>query len=411
MLGVLFVLSSPDAIFAQTSQPISPQFDASKTGAPPAPKPLSAIEIKKRRANAIVVSLMVSSLPGTASRFAEDIRHTVDDLSDGGVRVLPILGQGGPQNLEDLLLLTGIDMAVVDQDHLEYLKDANPELYGNIDQVVRYIARLYNSEIHILARMPVKRLADLKGKRVSFNLRNSQAHVAGMRLFQMAGLEVERSFYDDYRALEALRSGELEAHIIVTGAPQTFVSALKSDDAIHLVPIAEDDLPRKSRAQLYERYLPSSLTHDHYPELIAKDEAVPTIATRTLLAVYKWPKGSFRYRRIKRFVQAFFDKAEALKHPARHSKWLEMNLAAEVPGWQRFEAAKDWLDEHRQSGPAATAALAAPDEKSMRSEFNKFLTYHLQSSGNGQVSDKDTGELFVKFKRFIASQDVQTGEK
>jgi hypothetical protein len=45
------------------------------------------------------------------------MRNIVDDLKPGGQRVLPVVGVGGLQSLEDVLLLDDIDMGVVDEDN------------------------------------------------------------------------------------------------------------------------------------------------------------------------------------------------------------------------------------------------------------------------------------------------------
>src|SRR6201987_5361484 len=134
-------------------------------------------EEKKREANDISVSIVVSGLSCTCARFAEDIRNVVNDLQPEGIRVLPILGVGGLQNLNDVLFLKGIDMGVVDEDNLVLLKRRDPQLYAHIEQSVQYITKLYNSEYHVLARSDIKSLDDLRGKKVSFNLKDSQTEV------------------------------------------------------------------------------------------------------------------------------------------------------------------------------------------------------------------------------------------
>jgi TRAP transporter TAXI family solute receptor len=404
MLGIILSLATQ-----ANSQEESPMSDpeAGETNEAPTPKPLSPIEKKKRRANATVVTLLASSLTETDARFAEDIRNEINTFGPEGVRVMPILGNGGQQNLEDLLLLTGIDMAIVGEAHLEELKSSNPDLYGKIHNVVRYIAKLYDAELHILARAPLTRLGELRGKRVSFNLRGSQAHIVGKHLFQMAGLDCEIAYYDNHEALEAMKEGKLDAHLIVSGAPQPFLGSVDAGEGINLIPVTEEDIAGGQARSLYERYLPGTLTHDHYPDLIEAGGAVPTIATRALLAVYKWPKGSFRYGRIEHFVKTLFDRSEALRNEARHAKWRELNLAAEVPGWTRFQAASEWLAKHNAK---AASAADNPRETKIREQFEKFLARHEQLSGEKVKTDEENESLYRRFKQFIAFQDARVDE-
>src|SRR5438094_675024 len=128
-------------------------------------------EETKRQTNDIAVSIVVSGISCTCARFAEDIRNVVNDMRPGGLRVLPVLGVGGLQNLNDVLFLKGIDMGVVDEDNLRLLKKRDPQLYANIEQRDQYITKLYNSEFHVVARNDIGSYADLRGKKVNFNLK------------------------------------------------------------------------------------------------------------------------------------------------------------------------------------------------------------------------------------------------
>src|ERR1700730_8128788 len=157
-----------------------------------AQKSLVTYEEKRRQANDIAVSIVVSGLSCTCARFAEDIRNVLNDLRPDGLRVLPVLGVGGLQNLNDVLFLKGIDMGVVDEDNLQLLKKRDPRLYANIEQRVQYITRLYNSECHVLARNEVRNYDDLRGKKVSFNLKDSQTEVTAQIIFDALKIDVER---------------------------------------------------------------------------------------------------------------------------------------------------------------------------------------------------------------------------
>ena len=80
------------------------------------------------------------------------IRDVVNDLRPDGLRVLPVLGVGGLQTLEDVLFLKGADMGVVDEDNLRLLKRRDPVLHAGIEQRVHYVTRLYNNEFHVVAQ-------------------------------------------------------------------------------------------------------------------------------------------------------------------------------------------------------------------------------------------------------------------
>ncbi|HML12282.1 MAG TPA: hypothetical protein VK456_03190, partial [Xanthobacteraceae bacterium] len=98
----------------------------------------ASYEDKKRQANDIAVNIVVSGLSCTCARFAEDMRNVLNDLRPDGLRILPVLGVGGLQNLNDVLFLKNIDMGVVDEDNMRFLKARDPRLYANIEQRVQY---------------------------------------------------------------------------------------------------------------------------------------------------------------------------------------------------------------------------------------------------------------------------------
>ena len=61
------------------------------------------------------------------------------------------------------------------------------------------------------------------------------------------------------------------------------------------------------------------------------------------MGLYNWPTGTERYRKVARFVRAFFDRLHDLQSPPYHPKWREINVAVPVPGWTRFAAAQEWI--------------------------------------------------------------------
>jgi TRAP-type uncharacterized transport system substrate-binding protein len=347
-------------------------------------------EEKKKQTNDIAVSIVVSGLTCTCARFAEDIRNVVNDLRPDGLRVLPVLGVGGLQNLNDVLFLKGIDMGVVDEDNLVLLKKRDPTLYANIEQSVQYITKLYNSEFHVLARNEIKSYDDLRGKKVSFNLKDSQTEVSAEIVFQMLNIDVQRANYDNDEALKRLKSGELSAMIILSGAPQALMVKVRKEDNVHFLPLDERSLPNHDVRPILAKYLPSELTHEEYPALIPEGSTVSTVGNRSLLVTYGWPEGSVRYNKIAKFVNEFFGHIDQFHDGARHPKWEEINLAADMSGWVRFKPAADWLAAHR------TVAL--------RPAFDQFVQNYSQSTGLKTISDRDRDALFLKFQQFMQSQ-------
>src|ERR1700755_1429581 len=166
-------------------------------------------EEKKRQTSDIAVTIVTSGLSCTCARFAEDMRNVLNDLRPDGLRILPVLGVGGLQNLNDVLFLKTIDMGVVDEDNMRFLKARDPRLYGNIEQRVQYITKLYNSEFQVLARNDIKTYDDLRGKKVNFNLKDSQTEVSADTVFNALNIQTQRSYYDNDEAMKRLIAGDI----------------------------------------------------------------------------------------------------------------------------------------------------------------------------------------------------------
>jgi TRAP transporter TAXI family solute receptor len=370
-------------------------------------KAWASYEEQRRQTNDIAVTVITSGLSCTCARFAEDIRNVVNDLRPDGVRVLPVLGVGGLQNVNDLLFLKGIDLAVVDEDNLRLLKKRDPQLYSNVEQRVQYITKLYNSEFHVLARNDIKTYDDLRGKPVSFNLSDSQTEVTADNIFNALKLDVRRVNYDNDEAIKKLREGDIAAMIVLSGAPQAALAKLKKEDGVHFLALDAESLPNRDLRPILSEYLPAEITHEHYPNLIDEGKSVPTIANRALLVAYAAQEDTVRYKRVSKFVREFFGKIDQFHSSARHPKWSEVNLSAEIPGWTRFKPAAEWLAARRSAVMAMVPDQSNPAARTpaeLRSAFERFIENFTTSSGQRSLSTRERDVLFVQFMQFLEPQ-------
>jgi TRAP transporter TAXI family solute receptor len=372
-----------------------------------AEKGLDRHQKKMRETNDIAVSIVVSGLSCTCARFAEDIRNVVNDLRPGGLRVLPVLGVGGLQNADDVLFLKGIDMGVVDEDNLRLLKKRDPILYANIEKSIQYITKLYNSEFHVLARNEIKSFDDLRGKRVNFNLKSSQTEVSADVIFDALKIDVEKTNYDNDEAMQKLKNGEISAMIVLTGAPQAAFSRAKKEDQVHFLPLDEESLPDHDLSGILSYYLPAELTHQQYPNLIDEGTSVATVANRALLVAYAWPEDSDRYRKLNKFVQEFFGKIDQFHSAARHPKWSEINLSAEIPGWTRFKPAADWLASHQVIATVQPPSGGATDQPTseLKAAFERFIENNTATSRLKSLSASEREKLLTQFMRYLELQE------
>jgi TRAP transporter TAXI family solute receptor len=276
--------------------------------------------------NGGVVGVISGGVTGTYVRIAADLANALDDGYE--LRVLPIIGKGSVRNVEDLLLLRGIDVAIVQSDVLDFYKRA--ELVPNIEGKLRYIAKLYNEEVHVLARSEHGTIDDLVGKRVNFGTDGSGTFMTASIIFDDLGIAVDVQSDPEPIALERLRAGEIDALVFVGGKPVDLIANVGAEEPLRLLAIP----PERIKAA----YVPSELTADAYSNLIGRDESVPTVAVSAVLAAYNWPDGHPRRHKLDRFIQRFSAKFSSLLQPPFHPKWREIDLTAEVPGWQRIMA-------------------------------------------------------------------------
>ena len=315
-----------------------------KKAAPPA----DTRDALAERLNANTVSI-VSGTPGaTYFRIASDVAFVLDDGDN--LRILPILGKGAMQNAYDILLLKGVDLGLVRTDTLDLIRQ-DPR-FRNVDRQLVYVARLFNDEMHVLTTRDVTDIRQLAGKRVNFDVTGTGAAVSGPAIFELLGIKVEALNLDQPAALDMLGRGEIAAVVSIAAKPVAVIAGLGPDSGLHILGIPDDD-------RLGEKYFPTTLTSDDYPNLIPKGATVQTQAVGTVLAAFNWPENTERYRRVARFVEVFFSKFDEFLKPHRHPKWREVNLAATVPGWKRFKAAQDWLDRGSGGRPAGTSRAEA----------------------------------------------------
>ncbi len=324
-------------------------------------------------AESSVVGVEGAGIGGTYLRIAGDLASA---LNKPGLRVVPIVGQGSVQNMDDLLHLRGVDVAIMQADALAYVRREHLLPPGG-ERAIQYIAKLYDEEVHIIAGPQVHTLDDLKGKTVNADLPRSGSTLTARVLFAALGIPVTLTGEPQDVAIERLKRGEIAAVVRVAGKPVDMFKALPDDLGLHFLSLPQD------KEQLLQTYAPGSLTSADYPNLVANGQPVDTLAVGAVMAVYAWPAGSARYRQITRLVTELFAQFDQLQAPPAHPKWKEVNLAAEVPGWTRFAA--------------ATEQVAAMRNKGLQQEFGSFLA---AGSAAADLTPQQRAALLEQFARW-----------
>jgi uncharacterized protein len=333
-----------------------------------------------------VVVLETEGSAGISVRIAEELARVVNDGSRR--RILPVIGIGSLQNIMDLRLMRGIDVAILQKDVLDYAKQQS--LVPHIESWITYISTLYNEEFHLLARPEIKSISDLANQKVSVDVRGGGTAVTAARLFDLLGIAVTTTNDDPEEALEKLRQGEVVAVALVVGKPAPVFCDLIGENGLHFLSIPSD-------AAVGAGYVPARLTASDYPGLIPYNQPVDTVAVGTLLAATEAQAGSDRYRNVANFVDAFFGGLQSLLQPGHHPKWREVNIRAELPGWRRFPPATQWLQRNAQ-------VATGPDGEELKANFSRFIEERQQASGGRPLSQQEKDQLFDQFKHWASER-------
>jgi TRAP-type uncharacterized transport system substrate-binding protein len=334
----------------------------------------------KERINAWTLGLAAGRTEGAPLQFAAELARVLDDGDN--MRVLPIVTRGPFDNVFDLLYLRGVDAAIVYGDVLDYFKD-KPE-FATAWRRINFLLSLFPSEAHVFVRPEIKSLQDLAGKPVNFNTHGTAAAYSGPIIFKQLGIDVKASFIPHSIAMEKMKQSgnEFVATFWISSKPLAPFLKGKFPEGFKFLPIEYSDK--------LEYYTPAYLESSDYPALIPEGQRISTISVPAVLAVYDWPKETDRYQRLVRMVDYLFDRFEKLqKDPGYHVKWKDVNLAGNVPGWQRFKPLQDKLDKMALGAPRGVdlgqirtqAARAAPNDPAEQERlFQQFLEWNKKQS-------------------------------
>src|SRR5215510_10816912 len=153
--------------------------------------------ILRERKNQWTVGIVGGLFEGTFMRFTEEMR------------LLPIVSRGTASNLEDLLYLRGVDVAVTQVDIFEYFRTQRK--IPNLEQRIHYLLRFPVAEVQILARKETTSIEQLRGKKVHFATAGGASTITGVIAFQRLGIPVEQVTGDITGGFNEVRKGEVDA--------------------------------------------------------------------------------------------------------------------------------------------------------------------------------------------------------
>jgi uncharacterized protein len=277
------------------------------------------------------------------------------------LRVVPISGGGGFQNIRDLLTLPDADLSIVPAPLLDRAPAALS--MDDIRKHIIYISPLFEEEFHLLASSSMRDISELAGKAVNLGVKNSAVDVLGREMFERLGVNVNVVNLDENDAANAMRKGQIEADLVLSSKPVRSLANYTLADGFRLIAIPL--LPGVERD-----FFPVMLTHHDYQNLVPSGVDVDTIGVQSFLIAYNWPKGSVRYSLLDFFVGTLFSAFSELQAGSHRPKWRETNLGATLPGWTQFPTAQRWLDRIELESLLSKRGIDAPaDRKRLIQDF------------------------------------------
>src|SRR5580692_12204385 len=235
----------------------------------PRSKPQETANTKPKEAmNAWTVGLAGGLLEGAPIRLAAQMGRVVDDGNN--MHVLPVVTRGPTENVNSLLYLRGVDVAIINSDSLDEYKNQVPDIQSKIN----YVLNLFPSELHVFVRPEIHSLNDLVGKKVNFNTLGTAAAYTGPLIFSRLGLDVDKTFIPHQVALQQMRKGDMAAVVFITSKPVDAFLRGKWEPGFKFLPVTYD-------SKFEDYYLPAVLEATEYPALIKPGERIPTIAAPT----------------------------------------------------------------------------------------------------------------------------------
>lgn len=369
-------------LFAVT--PAGAKEQARQTGTS-APGPSSAQSIRqtyRAQLNDNTVTIMAGATHGSDAAIVQDIAAVLDNGT--ALRVVPMIGKGPAQTIKDVLFMRGVDMGITHATVLSHF--AKTGELGPIRSQIAYVAKLFNEEMHLLARDGIADVQALDGKAVNFGPEGSGTEFTARFVFAKLGVQVREVHLDDTDALAKLQSGAIDASILIGGKPAPLLTQIPADSGIKLLalPYAKG---------LEDETYPATLDHEDYPALIEAGARLDTVAVCAVLVSFNWADDSVRTKKLERFVDRFFDNFDSFLKAPRHPKWQQVNFAATLEGWKRSPLAQSWIDR-------AKTAVAADD--GARERFETFLAQADVSPG--PQSDEERAKLFRAFLEWSKTQ-------
>lgn len=188
---------------------------------------------------------------------------------------------------------------------------------------IRGVAALYPETVQFVVKADsnIKSLEDLKGKKVAIGAPGSGTQVAAEQILKAAGVwdSIEKVNQKFSEAAQSLKLGQIDAAVIVSGAPTPAVDQIAQQTPVRVLPIP-DDILNKLHQEGYIFYVRQVLPKDTYKGM---QEDTPTLAVKAMLAV----SADLPEDTVYKMTKILFDNLDELHKVHAKTKYISLDTA------------------------------------------------------------------------------------
>ena len=222
---------------------------------------------------------------------AQNIAHALDHES--GLRILPMLGKGAVQSVQDLEDFPVVDAALITTDSLAYVKGQS--LLAPNESNITYISAIKQLPILLVTKRSIANVTALAGKKIATGAADTASFASGELLLGAMEVPFLRVAQSQENAVDALLAGRADAALFV-GLP---LNIEKLGNGFHALPLV---MPM----QLAQIYKPIHLAAKDAANLVSQSQPLETVSTSLILAVNAAASAPDHRKALKAFEDSYF---------------------------------------------------------------------------------------------------------
>ncbi|MCB1179180.1 MAG: TAXI family TRAP transporter solute-binding subunit [Leptospiraceae bacterium] len=228
-----------------------------------------------------------------------------------------VQNQNSKGSIDNIFLVNDkkVDISICQLDVLQNSIIGNAEIKDN----VKILFPLYGEEVHLLAKISIESVKDLKGKKVSIGDSDSGTKLTSLIFLSQFGINNDNATLEEFdfkTSLEKLQNGELDALIFIAGYPVDSFSKLPEDskEKIHLIDFKNESLKMVGGSNIF--YKNSEIPSGTYSWEV---KPVNTILVQSVLIA----RSDFSDDDVITFTKSVWKEKDMLA--TRHDKWKQLS--------------------------------------------------------------------------------------